>query len=130
MTSLPPSARPERTAAAGVDDTGSDMTTADGRATPAAHDDRGSRHTMHGAHRGALITVTAHRNARDAWIPDVSISLDGRPMELPAGLSHAQPVTPEWLTEVQALRAGIEQGRYLIDRTLGGTSAPLSATIL
>ncbi|WP_238537923.1 DUF6566 family protein [Paraburkholderia atlantica] len=37
-------------------------------------------------------------------------------------------MTPEWLTEAEALRAGIEQGRYLIDRTLGEHAATLSSS--
>jgi hypothetical protein len=127
MTPLPPSDQTGSTAGASIGDTGSDMGTPDGRAMPAAPDDRASHQAMHDSHRGALITVTAHRNPRGAWIADVSLARDGRPMALPANLSNVEQVTPEWLTEVEALRAGIEQGRYLIDRTLGDTSAPLSA---
>ncbi|MGF6444061.1 DUF6566 family protein [Paraburkholderia youngii] len=128
MTPLPPTDHTDHTAGSGIGETGSDMATADGRAMPAARDERGSHDAMHDAHRGALITVTTHRNSRGAWIADVSISRDGRPMEIPANLANAEPVTPEWLTEEEALRAGIEQGRYLIDRTLGEHAATLSAS--
>ncbi|MBB5415913.1 hypothetical protein QF000_006872 [Paraburkholderia atlantica] len=128
MTPLPPTDHTDHSAGASIGETGSDMTTADGRAMPAGRDERAPLHAMHGAHRGALITVTAHRNSRGAWIADVSISRDGRPMEIPANLANVEPVTPEWLTEAEALRAGIEQGRYLIDRTLGEHAAPLSAS--
>ncbi|MBC8745643.1 MULTISPECIES: DUF6566 family protein [Paraburkholderia] len=127
MTPLPPTDRSDRTDGDSIGDTGSDMATPDGRAMPATRENPGPQHAMHDAHRGALITVTAHQNARDAWIADVSISCEGRPMALPAGLANAEPVTPEWLTEAEALRAGIERGRYLIDRTLGDASTPLSA---
>lgn len=27
-----------------------------------------------------------------------------------------EAVAPEWLTEVEALRAGLERGRYLVDK--------------
>jgi hypothetical protein len=129
MTPLPPTDRTDHTAGASIGETGSDMATADGRAMPAARAERSSHHAMHDAHRGALITVSAHQNARGAWIADVSISRDGQPLEIPANLANVEPVTPEWLTEAEALRAGIEQGRYLIDRTLGGGSTPLSASL-
>ncbi|QXE07182.1 hypothetical protein BJG93_35125 [Paraburkholderia sprentiae WSM5005] len=122
MTPRPPPDDSERSAGDSIGDTGSDMATPDGRALPAAREERGSQHAMHDVYRGALITVTAHQNARDAWIADVSISRDGRPMDLPAGLANVEPVTPEWLTEAEALRAGIEHGRYLIDRALGDSS--------
>ncbi|MGF6610023.1 hypothetical protein OKW45_004945 [Paraburkholderia sp. WSM4175] len=129
MTPLPPTDHTDRGADASIGETGSDMATADGRAMPAARAERDSHHAMHDAHRGALITVTAHRNSRGAWIADVSISREGRPLELPANLANVEPVTPEWLTEAEALRAGIEQGRYLIDRTLSGGAASLSASL-
>ncbi|MGF6807179.1 hypothetical protein OKW30_002305 [Paraburkholderia sp. Clong3] len=129
MTPLPPTDHTDRSADASIGETGSDMASADGRAMPAARAERGSHHAMYDAHRGALITVTAHRNSRGAWIADVSISREGRPLEIPANLANVEPVTPEWLTEAEALRAGVEQGRYLIDRTLGGGSAPLSASL-
>lgn len=127
MTPLPPSDRTDPGAGDSIGDTGSDMATPDGRATPAARDTRSSHNAMYDTHRGALITVTAHQNARGAWLADVSISFEGRPMEIPADLANAQPVTPEWLTESEALRAGIEQGRYLIDRTLRDNPSPLPA---
>lgn len=98
MTPLPPTDHTDHSAGASIGETGSDMATADGRAMPAGRDERNPLHAMHDAHRGALITVTAHRNSRGAWIADVSISRDGRPMEIPgqsgqrgardAGMAH------------------------------------------
>lgn len=86
-----------------------------------------SGQSMRVTYRGAIITVTAHQNAEQAWIADVSITLDGRPMSILPELQNAEPVTPEWVNESEALRAGVERGRYLIDRTLRETSPHLAA---
>jgi hypothetical protein len=67
---------------------------------------------MRVAHRGVVLTVTAHRNSEGAWLAAISASVDGQPLDLP----HVEPATPEWLTESEALRAGIEHGCYLVDR--------------
>jgi uncharacterized protein DUF6566 len=58
------------------------------------------------------IAVRPERNARGAWIADVSVSrgaetvVDTRP----------STVQPEWLTEEEAIRDGVEWGRRFIDR--------------
>jgi hypothetical protein len=58
------------------------------------------------------IVVRPERNARGAWIADVSVSrgaqtiVDTRP----------STVQPEWLNEEEAIRDGIEWGRRFIDR--------------
>ncbi|WP_256701908.1 DUF6566 family protein [Burkholderia sp. SRS-W-2-2016] len=77
-----------------------------------------SVHQTRVAYRGTLIAVTAYQNARHAWIADIALIRDGQQMQLPAGIANAQPITPEWLTEAEALRAGVEHGRYLVDRAL------------
>ena len=74
-------------------------------------------------HRGALIVVRAHRNAEGAWIADLSITRDGQPLDPENQLSNVQPITPEWINEAEALRAGIEHGIYLVDKILRGTPA-------
>lgn len=79
-----------------------------------SQEERASAHGMRITYRGVLLSVTAKRNARGAWIPEIAALFEGRPMEL----SNVQPVTPEWLTEDEALRAGIEHGRYLVDRSV------------
>jgi hypothetical protein len=58
------------------------------------------------------IVVRPERNALGAWIADVSVSrgaetiVDTRP----------STVQPEWLTEEEAIRDGVEWGRRFIDR--------------
>lgn len=58
------------------------------------------------------ITVRPERNTLGAWIASVSVShgartiIDIRP----------KTVQPEWLTEEEATRDGVEWGRRLIDR--------------
>jgi hypothetical protein len=81
---------------------------------PPSQEEPASAHGMRITYRGVLLSVTAKRNARGAWIPEIAALFEGRPMDLP----NVQPVTPEWLTEDEALRAGIEHGRYLVDRSL------------
>ena len=60
------------------------------------------------------IAVRPERNQLGAWIASVSVShgartiIDGRP----------STVQPEWLTEEEAARDGVEWGRRFIDREL------------
>lgn len=67
---------------------------------------------MHITHRGVVLTVTARKNPENAWVAEISAYVDGKPLDLP----RVEPATPEWLTESEALRAGIEHGCYLVDR--------------
>ncbi|SDR51852.1 hypothetical protein SAMN05443245_7039 [Paraburkholderia fungorum] len=76
--------------------------------------ERASSGAMHVTHRGVVITVTARKNLEGAWLAAISAYIDGKPLDLP----HVEPATPEWLTESEALRAGIEHGCYLVDRYL------------
>ncbi|KVV38912.1 citramalate synthase [Burkholderia territorii] len=63
-------------------------------------------------YRGHEIRVWARRNERGAWSDEVQVYVDGARIEL-----HVpEPVGPEWLTEDEALRAGVERGRYLVDK--------------
>jgi hypothetical protein len=66
---------------------------------------------------GHEIRVRAKRNALGAWVPDVRIYRDGTRIEL----FIPEMVSPEWLTEDEALRAGIEQGRMLVKHSLEST---------
>lgn len=74
--------------------------------------DLASSGAMHVTHRGVVITVIARKNSEGAWLTAISAYIDGKPLDLP----HVEPATPEWLTESEALRAGIEHGCYLVDR--------------
>jgi hypothetical protein len=67
---------------------------------------------MHITHRGVVLTVTARRNSEGSWLAAISAYIDGKPIDLPS----VEPATPEWLTESEALRAGIEHGCYLIEQ--------------
>src|SRR6185437_14182352 len=62
---------------------------------PPSQEEPGSAHGMRITYRGVLLSVTAKRNERGAWIPEIAALFEGRPMDLP----NVQPVTPEWLTE-------------------------------
>lgn len=82
--------------------------------------DRGRNRSMHTTHRGVLITVIAIQNERGAWLAQISATREGRPLALP----HVEPSTPEWLTESEALRAGIEHGRFLVGASVPSSDVP------
>ncbi|ABX19167.1 MULTISPECIES: DUF6566 family protein [Burkholderia] len=63
-------------------------------------------------YRGHEIRVWARRNERGAWRDEVQLYVDGARIELIV----PEPAGPEWLTEDEALRAGVERGRYLVDK--------------
>ncbi|MBI0331798.1 hypothetical protein I6G79_33200 [Burkholderia plantarii] len=62
-------------------------------------------------YRGHEIRVGARRNARGAWVPEIAMYRDGRPVDCPM----PEPVGPEWLTAAEAVRDGVERGRYFVD---------------
>lgn len=61
------------------------------------------------------VRVTAQRNARGAWVPQVQITRDRDPVQF----DMPQEATPEWLTADEAVRAGLERARLLIERRQG-----------
>jgi hypothetical protein len=63
-------------------------------------------------YRGHEIRVWARRNERGAWRDEMQLYVDGARIELIV----PEPAGPEWLTEDEALRAGVERGRYLVDK--------------
>nr|WP_249172420.1 DUF6566 family protein [Burkholderia dolosa] len=63
-------------------------------------------------YRGHEIRVWARRNERGAWCDEVQVYVDGARIELYV----PETTGPEWLTEDEALRAGVERGRYLVDK--------------
>jgi len=63
-------------------------------------------------YRGHEILVWARPNERGAWRDEVQVYVNGARIELMV----PEAVAPEWLTEVEALRAGLERGRYLVDK--------------
>jgi hypothetical protein len=62
-------------------------------------------------YRGYEIDVMARQNASGAWVPQVGLRCAG------AAVDFRPPETtqPEWLTEAEAIRAGIERAHYFID---------------
>jgi hypothetical protein len=66
--------------------------------------------------QGYLVTVSAQRNEQNNWVPAISAATDGRDVKLP----DVETTSPSWATHSEALRAGVEQARRLIDRYLAG----------
>ncbi|MFM0502828.1 DUF6566 family protein [Paraburkholderia caffeinilytica] len=58
------------------------------------------------------ITVHPERNTLGAWIASVSVSQGARTVVDTVPMT----VQPEWLTEEEAVRDGVEWGRRFIDR--------------
>lgn len=65
-------------------------------------------------YRGHEIRVWARRNDHGAWRDEVQVYVGGERVEL--GTPAA--ARPDWLTESEALLAGVERGRYLIDKRI------------
>ncbi|EGD03353.1 hypothetical protein B1M_16820 [Burkholderia sp. TJI49] len=65
-------------------------------------------------YRGHEIHVWARRNAGGAWRDEVQVYVDGARIELTVPAADG----PDWMTEDEALRAGVERGRYLIDKRI------------
>jgi hypothetical protein len=61
--------------------------------------------------------VTAQRNARGAWVPQIQITRDREPVQF----DMPQEVAPEWLTADEAVRAGVERARLFIERRRGAS---------
>jgi hypothetical protein len=62
------------------------------------------------------VTVSAQRNEQNNWVPATSAATEGRDVKLP----DIETTSPSWGTHREALRAGVEQARRLIDRYLAG----------
>ncbi|PNL06436.1 hypothetical protein EFP20_17550 [Burkholderia glumae] len=62
-------------------------------------------------YRGHEIQVGARRNARGGWLPEIAMYRDGRPVDCPM----PEPGGPQWQTAAEAVRDGLERGRYVID---------------
>ena len=63
---------------------------------------------MHGKY---VVSVDAKQNERGAWYPEITLVKDDVIVLVP------QPETtqPEWATEAEALRAGIDRGRGFVN---------------
>ncbi|WP_321968584.1 DUF6566 family protein [Paraburkholderia tropica] len=63
-------------------------------------------------YNGFVITTRSRNNERGGWIPHVEIRRDGRLF----ATCSPDTVQPEWLTETEANRDGLERGCKFIDR--------------
>ncbi|MFM0436843.1 hypothetical protein PQQ84_10290 [Paraburkholderia strydomiana] len=86
------------------------------------HRDAKRRHPACDASRRQIV-VSAKQNDRGAWVAQIGASVDGKPFALP----DVEPVTPEWTTQAEALRDGVERGCYLVDRSSAGRGLEDSA---
>ncbi|SIT35926.1 conserved hypothetical protein [Paraburkholderia piptadeniae] len=62
-------------------------------------------------YHGYTVTVGATSRDGENWLPAIDVERDGRRVELDAPGS----AVPYWATRAEALRAGIERARYLLD---------------
>jgi hypothetical protein len=65
-------------------------------------------------HRGYEIAVQPERNAYGAWLASVSV----RHADSTVAEFRPETIQPEWLTQDEAVRDGIEWGMRFIDRKL------------
>ncbi|CAG9253538.1 DUF6566 family protein [Paraburkholderia caribensis] len=65
-------------------------------------------------HRGYEIAVQPEQNAYGAWQAEVSV----RHVDSPVAEFRPQTIQPEWLTQEEAVRDGIEWGTRFVDRKL------------
>lgn len=56
------------------------------------------------------IRVQSTRNTRGAWVAEIQFFRDNVRVDLPV----PETVSPEWLTEEEALRGGLEEGRRIL----------------
>jgi hypothetical protein len=65
-------------------------------------------------HRGYEIAVQPERNGYGAWVAKVGVRRAGNTVEE----FRPETVQPEWLTQEEAVRDGIEWGMRFIDQKL------------
>ncbi|MCA8276654.1 hypothetical protein LGN17_29665 [Burkholderia sp. AU30280] len=63
-------------------------------------------------YRGHEIRVWARRNDSGTWRGEVQVYVGDERRELLVPAADG----PDWMTESEALRAGVERGRYLVDK--------------
>jgi uncharacterized protein DUF6566 len=72
-------------------------------------------------HRGYKIAVQPEQNAYGAWQAKVSV----RHADSPVAEFRPETTQPEWLTQEEAVRDGIEWGTRFIDHTLEESRSPM-----
>ena len=62
-------------------------------------------------HGKYIVTVDAKQNERGAWYPEITVVKDGVtvPVHLP------ETTQPQWATEAEAIRGGMDQGRGFVN---------------
>ncbi|WP_116141898.1 DUF6566 family protein [Trinickia diaoshuihuensis] len=63
-------------------------------------------------YRGYNVTVSAEQGEREQWLPNIEVTREGQPVELDA----PEGTGPYWATRREALQAGLERARYLLDK--------------
>jgi hypothetical protein len=66
-------------------------------------------------HRGYQVRVSAHRDELGSFKARLDIHRDGRRVDI----DEPESIGPYWTTRQEAVRAGIERARYLLDRRDG-----------
>jgi hypothetical protein len=66
-------------------------------------------------HRGYHVHVSANRDELGSWKARLDISRDGGRLDI----DEPESIGPYWTTRQEAIRAGIERARYLLDRRDG-----------
>ena len=72
-------------------------------------------------HRGYEIVVQPEQNAYGAWQAKVSV----RHADSPVAEFRLETIQPEWLTQEEAVRDGIEWGTRFIDHKLEESHDPM-----
>jgi hypothetical protein len=68
-------------------------------------------------HRGYHVRVSANRDELGSWKARLDISRNGSRIDI----DEPESIGPYWTTRQEAIRAGIERARYLLDRRDGMT---------
>jgi len=66
-------------------------------------------------HRGYLVRVIAHRDELGSYKARLDIRRDGSRVDI----DEPESIGPYWTTRQEAIRAGVERARYLLDRRDG-----------
>ncbi|MEM5438611.1 DUF6566 family protein [Paraburkholderia diazotrophica] len=66
-------------------------------------------------YHGYTVTVGATSQDGENWLPAIDVERNGQRVDLDA----PESAVPFWATRAEALRAGIERARYLLDRRDG-----------
>jgi hypothetical protein len=63
-------------------------------------------------YEGYVLAVHAEQNSLGAWCPRISVLKDGATV----AVLDTETTQPEWSTEEEAVRDGVDQGRAFVER--------------